>query len=49
MKAICVTPGVPDSVHLKEVKKPSINDVPDGRGVLVKILRVNDNYLFFSL
>ncbi|MDA2918792.1 glucose 1-dehydrogenase [Desulfobacterota bacterium AH_259_B03_O07] len=40
MKAICVTPGVADSAHLKEVEKPSINDVPDGRGVLVKILRV---------
>ena len=40
MKASCVTPGVADSVHLKEVNKPTITDVPDGRGVLVKILRV---------
>jgi threonine dehydrogenase-like Zn-dependent dehydrogenase len=38
MKAIAVFPGKADSAHLTDV--PSINDVPDGRGVLVKILRV---------
>lgn len=43
MKAICVTPGVADSVHLKEVNKPAITDVPDGRGGLVKILRVGED------
>ena len=40
MKAIAVIPGKPDSVHLAEVSKPSVDDVPAGRGVLVKVLRV---------
>ncbi len=40
MKAIAVKPGVPDSVHLVEMPKPSVEDVPNGRGVLVKVLRV---------
>src|SRR5215218_10321325 len=40
MKAIAVKPGVPNSAHLVEMPKPSINEVADGRGVLVKVLRV---------
>src|SRR5258707_10019080 len=40
MKAIAVTPGKAGSVHLAEMPKPSVSDVPDGRGVLVKVLRV---------
>jgi len=40
MKAIAVFPGKPNSVHLAELPNPSINDVPNGRGVLVKVLRV---------
>ncbi len=40
MKAICVIPGKPNSIHLREVPKPRLEDVPQGRGVLVKILRV---------
>src|SRR6476620_4694734 len=40
MKAIAVKPGVPDSVHLVEMPKPSVDEVPDGRGVLVKVVRV---------
>ena len=40
MKAICVIPGKPNSVHLKEVPKPSVSEIPNGRGVLVKVLRV---------
>ncbi len=40
MKAIAVRPGQPDSMHLAEVPQPSVDDVPDGRGVLVKVLRV---------
>lgn len=40
MKAIAVYPGKPNSVHLAELAKPSLDDVPDGRGVLVKVLRV---------
>src|SRR6266702_3029415 len=40
MKAIAVLPGKAGSVHLAQVPKPSVADVPNGRGVLVKILRV---------
>jgi threonine dehydrogenase-like Zn-dependent dehydrogenase len=40
MKAVAVVPGVPNSVHLAELAKPSLEDVPNGRGVLVKVLRV---------
>jgi threonine dehydrogenase-like Zn-dependent dehydrogenase len=40
MKAVAVRPGVPGSVHLAELDKPSLEDVPNGRGVLVKVLRV---------
>ena len=40
MKAIAVIPGKPNSVHLREVPRPSIAQVPDGRGVLVRVLRV---------
>ena len=40
MKAISVFPGKANSVHLSDLNKPSISDVPNGRGVLVKVLRV---------
>jgi threonine dehydrogenase-like Zn-dependent dehydrogenase len=40
MKAIAVLPGRPDSVHLAELAMPAVTDIPDGRGVLVKVLRV---------
>ena len=40
MRAIAVTPGQPNSVHLAELEKPSIADVAAGRGVLVEVLRV---------
>lgn len=40
MKGIAVFPGKPNSVHLAELPKPSVNEIPDGRGVLVKVLRV---------
>jgi threonine dehydrogenase-like Zn-dependent dehydrogenase len=40
MKAIAVLPGKPNSVHLAALAKPSLSEVPDGRGVLVKVLRV---------
>ncbi|MDH5332350.1 MAG: alcohol dehydrogenase catalytic domain-containing protein, partial [Thermoleophilia bacterium] len=40
MKAIAVHPGVPNSIHLREIPEPQVTDVPDGRGVLVKVLRV---------
>ncbi len=35
MKAIAVTPGKPDSVHLAEMPRPSVEEIPNGRGVLV--------------
>lgn len=40
MKAIAVTPGTPNTIHLREVPKPSLDQIPKGRGVLVKVLRV---------
>ena len=40
MKAVAVLPGKPNSIHLRDVAKPRLSDVPNGRGVLVKILRV---------
>jgi threonine dehydrogenase-like Zn-dependent dehydrogenase len=40
MKAIAVIPGKPDSIHLREAPKPSVDEVPGGRGVLVRVLRV---------
>ena len=48
MKAIAVLPGKPNSVHLQEIPFPKLTDqphphvcrVPEGRAVLVKVLRV---------
>jgi len=40
MKAIAVIPEKPNSMHLREVPKPKVSDIPNGRGVLVKVLRV---------
>ena len=40
MKAIAVTPGTPNSVHLNELPIPSLDEIPDGRGVLVRVLKV---------
>jgi threonine dehydrogenase-like Zn-dependent dehydrogenase len=40
MKAIAVHPGKPGSIHLEDVPKPSVDQVPEGRGVLVRVLRV---------
>jgi len=40
MKAISVFPGKANSVHLADLKRPSLEDVSNGRGVLVKVLRV---------
>ncbi len=38
MKAVAVFPGKPDSIHLADLPLPNVNDVPNGRGVLVKVL-----------
>jgi threonine dehydrogenase-like Zn-dependent dehydrogenase len=40
MKAIAVRPGQPNSMHLRDIPKPKVSDVADGRGVLVKVIRV---------
>jgi len=40
MKAVAVIPGRPDSIHLRDAPKPTLDDVPNGRGVLVRVLRV---------
>ena len=40
MKAITVIPGKSETVHLAEMPRPSINEIANGRGVLVKVLRV---------
>src|SRR5438128_9578979 len=40
MKAIAVYPGKPNSVHLAEMARPSVSDIANGRGVVVRVLRV---------
>jgi len=40
MKAVAVRPGTPGSVHLREIPKPSLEEIPAGRGVLVRVLKV---------
>jgi glucose 1-dehydrogenase len=48
MKAVAVLPGKPNSVHLRDVPVPKLGDqphphvctVPEGRGVLVKVLQI---------
>lgn len=40
MKALAVRPGTPDSAHVAELPEPRLDDVADGRGVLVRTLKV---------
>ena len=40
MKAVAVTPGTPNSVHLREIPRPTLDEVAGGNGVLVKVLKV---------
>jgi threonine dehydrogenase-like Zn-dependent dehydrogenase len=40
MEAIAVIPGKPNSMHLRKVPKPTLDEVPQGRGVLVRVLKV---------
>ncbi len=40
MKAVSVSPGQPNSAHLREIPTPALGDISGGRGVLVKVLRV---------
>ncbi|MGE5275692.1 MAG: glucose 1-dehydrogenase, partial [Acidobacteriota bacterium] len=39
VKGIAVFPRKPDSIHLAELPRPDLSEVPDGRGVLVRVLR----------
>jgi threonine dehydrogenase-like Zn-dependent dehydrogenase len=39
VKAVAVFPGKPDSVHLADLPKPSVGDIPGGRGVLIRLLK----------
>jgi threonine dehydrogenase-like Zn-dependent dehydrogenase len=40
MKAIAVRPGTPNSVHQRDIPMPDIQKIPDGKGILVKVLKV---------
>lgn len=40
MKAVAVIPGRANSIHLRNVPRPHSSDIPNGRGVLVKVLQV---------
>ena len=40
MKAIAVLPGQAGSIHLRDVPRPEIGEIPGGRGVLVRVLAV---------
>jgi glucose 1-dehydrogenase len=40
MKEVAVYPGRQGSIHLGDLPTPSVDDAPDGRGVLVEVLRV---------
>ena len=40
MQAIAVHPGKKNSVHLREIEKPNVSDIADGKGVLVRTLKV---------
>src|SRR5881392_4042289 len=40
MRAIAVHPGEPNSIHLREIPEPQVDDIPNGRGVKVRVLRV---------
>jgi hypothetical protein len=35
MKAVAVFPGKQDIIHLADLPEPRVDDVPDGRGVLL--------------
>lgn len=40
MKAIAVRPGTPNSVHERDIPMPTLEIIPDGKGILVKVLKV---------
>jgi threonine dehydrogenase-like Zn-dependent dehydrogenase len=40
MKAIAIFPGKPNSIHTTELPTPKVSDIKDGKGILVKVLKV---------
>ncbi len=40
MKAIAIKPGKEHSAHLRDLPKPAVDEVADGRGVMVRVLQV---------
>jgi glucose 1-dehydrogenase len=40
MKAIAIYPGKPNSIHMTELPTPRLDDIRDGKGILVKVLKV---------
>jgi threonine dehydrogenase-like Zn-dependent dehydrogenase len=40
MKALTIRPRVTGSIQLRDVPEPTVDQIPDGRGVLVRIIRV---------
>ncbi|CAN5709567.1 glucose 1-dehydrogenase [soil metagenome] len=40
MKAAAVRPGQVDSLHLRDMPRPSLDEVPGGRGVRIRVLQV---------
>ena len=40
VRSVAVRPGIAESLHVRDVRRPSVDDVPDGRGVLVRMLRI---------
>ncbi|MEE2643020.1 MAG: glucose 1-dehydrogenase [Planctomycetota bacterium] len=40
MKAIAIHPQQKSSGHLRDIEKPRVKDIPNGKGVLVKLLKV---------
>ena len=40
MKAIAIYPGKPDSIHLTDLPTPKVSDIKDGKGILVRVLKV---------
>jgi glucose 1-dehydrogenase len=40
MRAIAVTPGKRNSIHVEDIPRPAVDDISGGKGVLVEVLRV---------
>jgi glucose 1-dehydrogenase len=40
MQAVAVRPGTPNSVHQREIPEPKLDSIPNGKGVMVKVLKV---------